>query len=105
MDDEKRYDVADILNEVQGNTPAQTSAPAAKKPFKLELDLDGEYGEAVKTAPVVREEQRPVHTPEEPRQPEKPQKKEKKKHGRISQHLYAVNKSGCLTLDHWLFDL
>ncbi len=89
MADDKCYDVDDILNEVQGGTPAEAPAPAAKKPFKLELDLDSEYGEAVEAAPVVREEQPPIHTPEEPKQPEKPKKK-KKKHSWVRSVIYTV---------------
>ncbi|MBQ9965062.1 MAG: endolytic transglycosylase MltG [Clostridia bacterium] len=65
-DDNKQYDVNAILDELQskGKTEVSEEIPVKKKEiFKLDLDLDSEYGEAVETAPVVRRE--PV-LPEEP---------------------------------------
>lgn len=89
MADEKRYDVDDILNEVTG-TPAPKAEPPKpeKKAFKLELNLDDEYGEAVETAPVVRETA-PQPEPEEPKKAE-PKKKAKKKHGWVHKLIYAI---------------
>ncbi len=88
MADEKRYDVDDILSEVNG-TPAPKAEPPKpeKKPFKLELDLDDEYGEAVETAPVVREVAPEVKA-EEPA--DKPAKKPKKKRSWVHNLIYAV---------------
>lgn len=94
MADEKRYDVDDILSELQGEPAPQPPAepqPPAKKPFTLHLNLDDEYGEPVETAPVVREEQAPVHTAPAaaPAEPPKPSKK-KPKHRLLRGVIYAV---------------
>ncbi|MBQ7038089.1 MAG: endolytic transglycosylase MltG [Clostridia bacterium] len=65
-DEQKNYDIDAILDELQGraNEPIPEEIPVKKKPvFKLDLDLDSEYGEAVDTAPIVRQEQ---VSPEEP---------------------------------------
>ena len=75
-DENKNYDLDAYLDELQEkNRQAQAEAQAkehaqeedvhvAKKPvFELHLDLDSEYGEAVETAPIVREEK---IVPEEP---------------------------------------
>ncbi len=66
MADDKNYDIDAILDELQGKAkePASEEIPVRKKPtFKLNLDLDSEYGEAVDTAPIVRQE---TVVPEEP---------------------------------------
>ncbi len=65
-DENKNYDIDAILDELQSKStePAVEDTPVKKKPvFKLDLDLDSEYGEAVDTAPIVRKEQ---VVPEEP---------------------------------------
>ena len=58
-DDNKNYDIDAILDELQekAHKPAIEDVPVKKKPvFQLNLDLDSEYGEAVETAPIVRNE-------------------------------------------------
>ena len=99
MADEKRFDVDDILNEVQGSTPAEP-APTTKKEFKLELDLDSEYGEAVEAAPIVRTDAPAVHTePEKQEKVEKKaEKKPKKKRSWVHSLLYAVVVFGLASL-------
>ncbi len=65
-DEKKNYDMDAILDELQGkaNEPTSEELPVKKKAvFKLDLDLDSEYGEAVDTAPIVRQE---TVLPEEP---------------------------------------
>lgn len=92
MADEKRYDVDDILSEMSvGTAPAAPPAEPPKKPFKLELDLDSEYGEAVEAPPVVRESE-PSAAPAEPiKQPDAPkQPKKKKKRSWVHNLIYTV---------------
>lgn len=62
-DENKNYDLDAYLDELQNsakkNTPEieDPEVEIAKKPvFELHLDLDSEYGEAVETEPIVREE-------------------------------------------------
>lgn len=90
MADEKRYDVDDILSEVNGTPKAEAPQPE-KKPFTLNLNLDDEYGEAVKTAPVVREVA-PAVQPEEPKPApaKKAEKKPKKKKSWVHKLIYAL---------------
>ncbi len=89
MAEDKRYNVDDILNELQ-DTPKEEKP--AKKAFKLELDLDSEYGEAVETAPVVRESEPPIHIAQEPKPQPAPKKqpKSKKKHSWVKSLIYTI---------------
>lgn len=89
MAEDKRYNVDDILNELQ-DTPKEEKP--AKKAFKLELDLDSEYGEAVETAPVVRESEPPVHIAQEPKSQPAPKKqpKQKKKNSWVKSLIYTI---------------
>lgn len=89
MAEDKRYNVDDILNELQ-DTPKEEKP--AKKAFKLELDLDSEYGEAVETAPVVRESEPPVHIAQEPKLQPAPKKqpKQKKKNSWVKSLIYTI---------------
>ncbi len=91
MTDDKRYEVDDILNELH------TEPAAPKKPFKLELDLDSEYGMPTATPPArtaMAEPPAPAAsvTEQAPLPAEIPakQKKVKKKHGWLHNLIYAT---------------
>ncbi len=92
MADDKRYDVDSILNELTEETVASSEKQPAKKAFELHLDLDSEYGEAVETAPIVRETApAEIHTPtNEPVQSVPKKVKAKKQRRWWHSVLYAV---------------
>ncbi len=86
-----KYSVDDILNEL-GEPTAPPAEPKPTKPvFKLDLDLDSEYGEAVETAPVVRAPTTPPPAPTPlPEDKPKQEKKPKKKRSWLHSLIYAV---------------
>ncbi len=95
-DENKNYDIDAILDELQSKAaePTVEEAPVKKKPvFELNLDLDSEYGEAVDTAPIVRQE--PV-LPEEPIVPPAPPAVHTEPKRRSKQNIQNEQSIGCL---------
>ncbi len=98
-DDNKEFNLEDILNEVTGTagSPQQEPADEKEKPvFKLDLDLDSEYGEPVPV--TVRQEvpeekpPAPAVQPEEDPKPVHTSKKQKDGNGKgcLKGLIYAV---------------